>query len=232
MSLDVYLHRFHPPPRLVQDLVVRRSRVPLHQPIQRRHRRVGLPYSGPSHCRLPCCRLTTHRCRRRSWLHVQCLRSELLNLKRGKHEESPSPVWVRLHLDSLLSDLRKKLRSLWMPLCLAIQLNRFHLTPIFKQVRRVLGQQPLDLREVVLLRQTYRLVPLVQKHTTVDGLLHVPPPHKRLHSLLRQADRRELVSDCYKQRRALRQLLFRMRDEVDQAVVVLEIVEAVDQLCA
>lgn len=56
-----------------------------------------------------------------------------------------------------------------------------------EQVRRVLAKQVVDLREVVLLCQINRSVPVVQSDAGVDGGLDVPMLDPRVHGLVAQS---------------------------------------------
>ena len=73
----------------------------------------------------------------------------------------------------LLGQVGQELGSLRVMVGFAVQFDRLEVLLLVEEVAGVLGQEALDLGEVVLLGERDRLVPLVEQHTAVDRFLRV-----------------------------------------------------------
>mmetsp|Transcript_16165 Transcript_16165/g.40248 ORF Transcript_16165/g.40248 Transcript_16165/m.40248 type:complete len:1228 (-) Transcript_16165:317-4000(-) len=150
---------------------------------------------------------------------------ELVHLERGQHVQLLDAQRVHLLGRAGLRQVGQQLGGLHVVVGLAVQLNRLQELLLLQQVVGVLGQQRLDLREVVRLRQRHRLVPLVEQVAAVDGLLGVAALEEGGHALVAQPHALELLADGKQQRRPLGQRVH----QPPQRHKVLERVEALHQ---
>ena len=164
-------------PRLVQCLVPARRRVMGHQIVQGRRRGLCLRHVA-----------------RRERIDGERTLLESLHLQRRQHVQPLGAHRVGARAQHFLGHAAEELGGLGGLVGLAVQLDGLQLLALLEEVRAVLGEEPLDLRKVVLLRQLNRLVPLVKEDAAVDRRLHVPQLQKRRHRAVAHAHRLELFA--------------------------------------
>mmetsp|Transcript_4274 Transcript_4274/g.11789 ORF Transcript_4274/g.11789 Transcript_4274/m.11789 type:complete len:663 (-) Transcript_4274:283-2271(-) len=165
-----------------------------------------------------------HRCA--GHLHIEGLCLVLLHFKRSQKVQLLDPVGVLLRTTRHLSrDLGEQLGRFGVPVGLAVQLHCLDLLVLVEQMLGVLGQQTLDLLEILLLRQVHGKIPLVEHHARVHRGLHVAVPQEGLHRLLAEPDGGKLVAHIHEQWAPLGQLI----DEAFQGLVVLQEVVGVNE---
>mmetsp|Transcript_1584 Transcript_1584/g.2437 ORF Transcript_1584/g.2437 Transcript_1584/m.2437 type:complete len:225 (-) Transcript_1584:349-1023(-) len=126
---------------------------------------------------------------------------------------------------TFFSEVGQQLGRFQVVVGLPVQLNGLQKAFLLQQMAGVLGKQPLDLWEVMLLGQSDCLVPLVQEHATVDGFLGVTRLEERRNAFIAQAHTLKLVANGQQQGVAHWESVH----EMAQGGEVLQCVETVNQ---
>mmetsp|Transcript_25550 Transcript_25550/g.75023 ORF Transcript_25550/g.75023 Transcript_25550/m.75023 type:complete len:627 (+) Transcript_25550:373-2253(+) len=153
---------------------------------------------------------------------VQGLPAEGVHLQGGKHVELLDAQWGRPRVPGFLGKPGEEACGVRGLTRLVVELHGGHYLLLRQEVLGILGDDLLDLRQLVLLCQGHRRGPLVEVYARLDRRLHVPGLGEGRCRLVREADGDELVADLLEQRRGLGEGV----NELLQSHVVLERVVA------
>ena len=152
-----------------------------------------------------------------------------VELERGEHVQLLGARDSTLYPRRLRREPAQRVRALQVLPGALEQVHRVGVSSRLRQVRGVLGEQALDLREVVPLGERHRLIPAAQRHARVHGGFDVARARVRAHRGRAQADAHELLCHIQQQRatsgvvRAFR----RFRHFLDQSLQAFEILQRV-----